>query len=1227
MRSRRVAVAAVVMATAAALVPLASASIHPRHAVAAQPVPGHKTLVPSVPRTNLPRISDGEIWDIAVIGSNAYVAGTFTSIADTQGNTTPIAQASLASFNIDTGLINRQFRPTFDGGVNAVEASPDGTKLFVTGTFNTVNGVSQRKVASLDPKTGAPRTTFAFTKATDGAGNALAVTNTTVYVGGRFKTINGVKRTGLAAVNASTGAVDTGFDNSLDGGIGVGGTLTVQQLKLTHDESKLLVVHTGRKVAGQDRLGIAWIDTKTKQLLPWRTRLWDQYLPVVGGVQRLYNADISPDDSYFVVTSGSGGDRPPISDTAVAFPVAGGDDVQPLWVARCFDSVYSVAITEKAVYLGGHFSWNESPTANQPWPGLDNVGYGTGQGLSGYGLGDQVVRRDHLGALDPKTGTALPWNPGSNSFEGNKAMLAVPNGLLVGGDGMIQGGVRTGRVAFYDLRTAPKATPTNTSITTPIEGRVVPSGQDFSIQGTARSGTSVARVQVEVQDRDTHQYLKDDLTTWGSAFNTINATLGKPTNKVWPWSVNLNLTGTHRLALRARAVSTNGTVDPSKASKTIETFVFDDQTPNTFITGPSSPQPSGTFTMTGTATDDHGVSAMNYWFRDSNGEYLQDDGSVAPIFNTFRGLPDVVGATNATWSYDVTLPHDGQWRGSATAIDNAGQADLRSATKDWVISASTQAPVVTIAQPGTMTPPSTTPTVAVTPGSPVTFSGTAADSDGLRDVQITLRSTSTKDALAADGSWGPDSQAGVFRISQLDIPGNTYNWSWETPFNLPAGTYSFTVRATDDLGITTATTNRGSLTVLAQVPGDAFPDGLIDSPGTGQPSLPTSALNLTGTATDDKGVDHVSVAVYDQDTGRYLHPNNTLTAGFATLDATLGTPGGTSTTWSLSANLPGKGDFLVTAWAYDTSGQPDQSTVGATGRYLYFPGDNPPTFEPTLGQPVDNDAFTEGRIVVSGRAIDDFSIAKVEVAIVDSSNRYLQSNGTFAATEAWRAAFLNSPGSPGSNFSFTSPVVPDGTYSVLVRGTDQNDQIGPVRTASNVTVTHPVNVAPVANASFSCTQNVCSFNGLASTDEDPASLTYSWNFGTGQGTSTSPTPIKTFTAAGPFSVKLTVTDEWNVSSQTTLNVAPTEPTGNQAPNPVITTNCSALTCGVTSAGTTDPQPTDVITYTWDWGDGSPLGTGPAAIHTYATSGSHTITLTATDGWGKLNTKQAPITLP
>ena len=48
--------------------------------------------------------------------------------------------------------------------------------------------------------------------------------------------------------------------------------------------------------------------------------------------------------------------------------------------------------------------------------------------------------RDHVGAIDPVYGKAMDWNPGSNSFEGNKAMLVMPRGVVTGGDATTQGG-------------------------------------------------------------------------------------------------------------------------------------------------------------------------------------------------------------------------------------------------------------------------------------------------------------------------------------------------------------------------------------------------------------------------------------------------------------------------------------------------------------------------------------------------------------------------------------------------------------------------------------------------------------------------------------------------------------------------------------------------------------------------------------------------------------------
>ena len=141
-----------------------------------QPVPGHTRLVPDKPRNNTPRISTGEIWDMEVVGTGnaarVFIAGNFTSAANTINPTTTVNQPYLLRLQPEHRPDRHQFRPTFGGGgVSAVEASPDGTKLFVGGSFNTVNGVAKQKVASLNLTTGAPLTSFGFTNSTNNAGD------------------------------------------------------------------------------------------------------------------------------------------------------------------------------------------------------------------------------------------------------------------------------------------------------------------------------------------------------------------------------------------------------------------------------------------------------------------------------------------------------------------------------------------------------------------------------------------------------------------------------------------------------------------------------------------------------------------------------------------------------------------------------------------------------------------------------------------------------------------------------------------------------------------------------------------------------------------------------------------------------------------------------------------------------------------------------------------------
>ncbi|MGZ4455152.1 MAG: PKD domain-containing protein, partial [Oryzihumus sp.] len=302
--------------------------------------------------------------------------------------------------------------------------------------------------------------------------------------------------------------------------------------------------------------------------------------------------------------------------------------------------------------------------------------------------------------------------------------------------------------------------------------------------------------------------------------------------------------------------------------------------------------------------------------------------------------------------------------------------------------------------------------------------------------------------------------------------------------------------------------------------------------------------------------------------------------------------------------------------------QQDPATTGATATYPAYPNDGPPALSDTLGQPQTGATFSDGKIVVTGRAEDapdaSAGIASVQVGIVNAAGQWMSSTGTFTSTTAsYRTAFLNSPGSVGSNYSFTTPVIPAGTYSVRVRPVDVHNQIGLERIATGVVVSQPANTPPVASFTYSCNQNVCTFDGRASTDENTSSLTYAWSFGT-QGTATGPLPTKTFTAPGTFPVTLTVTDEWRATNTSAVqNVTIAEPSGNAAPVPTFAQSCQGLTCSVSSQGTTDPNTGDVISYAWSWGDGSAPSTGASpAAHVYAGSGTYTITLTTTDGWGK-----------
>jgi PKD repeat protein len=136
---------------------------------------------------------------------------------------------------------------------------------------------------------------------------------------------------------------------------------------------------------------------------------------------------------------------------------------------------------------------------------------------------------------------------------------------------------------------------------------------------------------------------------------------------------------------------------------------------------------------------------------------------------------------------------------------------------------------------------------------------------------------------------------------------------------------------------------------------------------------------------------------------------------------------------------------------------------------------------------------------------------------------------------------------------------------------------------------------------------------------------YHWDFGDCSPVSSEQNPTHVFKSAGTYAVVLTGTDSDDQSDSAVETITVTAidhpPTATFGWASVDAGNPNVVSFDARDSNDIDGQ---IQKYEWDFGDGS-TGTGDSATHTYARSGTYTVTLKVTDNGGLTATGTQAVT--
>ncbi len=311
-----------------------------------------------------------------------------------------------------------------------------------------------------------------------------------------------------------------------------------------------------------------------------------------------------------------------------------------------------------------------------------------------------------------------------------------------------------------------------------------------------------------------------------------------------------------------------------------------------------------------------------------------------------------------------------------------------------------------------------------------------------------------------------------------------------------------------------------------------------------------------------------------------------------------------------TSTSPTMGSIASWSWNFG-DGSPLNTTVWSPSHIFSNSGNYPITLitvSSNLGCP----DTQQTAIIVPPTPVANFGFT--DVCLNTSMNFYDMSFIASGSIASWSWDFGDSTSMGTTQLpvhNYSNP----GTYTVILIVTTNN---GCKDTITKNVVVHPL-PSVYFNALDVCDNNPVYFNNFSSIPLTDTIQSYIWDLGDGSPLNNNQSFSHLYFVSGSYSVKLIVVSNFGCSDSITKTVI-------VHPNPVANFSNSSV-CHTNTTQFTDSSTTTLgtmSTWSWNFGDGSPLNSTTSPSHLYANAGNHTVTLIVMNSFGCKDTITKPV---